>query len=310
MLCFICKINHKDLNSLIDHFKRDHQLTRESTFRCSECRQSFQSLYSFKRNVKHQHSNAEGTNVFEAPKTPNNDWCVEIDETLNCNAASTSSTTTKNMSYSVPNIKYDLVNTIEMPTDGALPESHKFDFDLFQKKLITFALKFSLSLHNNDNFSRKDVLEVQEFAIKYLLDPLLDTFMTYARCNFQHKDPSLFNEFCSLVSNFRNPFKSFNSDYLLYKLLKTDGYVDTLKEVTINHEVKPIHRTGNLVNEEVKSKSILMPLKFQIKTFFEKNNLLQPTLDFVKSFEINDKLRNFVQGELWKEKIQTRRSFR
>lgn len=302
MFCFICKINHKNLDSLTDHFKRDHQLTRKSTFRCSECCQSFQSLYSFKRHIKHQHTVA--VNFFEESPTPNNDICMEIDETLNCNVSSTSSTT-KNMSYSVPNTKYDdFDDTIETATGGALPESHKFEIDIFQKKLIKFALQFVLSLHNNDNFSRKDVLEVQEFANKYLLDPLLDTFITYARCSFEHEDPSLFNEFCSLVSNFRDPFKSLNSDYLLYKVLKTDGYVDTLKEVTINHEVKAIHRSGNLVNEEVKSKSILMPLKFQMKAFFERNNLLQPTLDFMKSFEQNDTLINFVQGELWKEKIQ------
>ncbi|KAK4873247.1 hypothetical protein RN001_015276 [Aquatica leii] len=41
-----------------------------------------------------------------------------------------------------------------------------------------------------------------------------------------------------------------------------------------------------------------------MKSFFEKNNLLQPTLHYMKSFENNDKLTNFVQGELWKEKIQ------
>ncbi|KAK4872028.1 hypothetical protein RN001_016152 [Aquatica leii] len=83
-----------------------------------------------------------------------------------------------------------------------------------------------------------------------------------------------------------------------------NGYVNTLKEVTINHEVPPIHRTGNLVNQEVKTKSIVMPLKFQMKSFFERNNLLQPTLDYMKSFQNNDKLTNFVQEELWKEKNQ------
>lgn len=74
----------------------------------------------------------------------------------------------------------------------------------------------------------------------------------------------LYNNFCSLISSCRDPFQQFATDHLLYKFLKTEGYVDeNIEEFTIDNVVQPVHRSGKLVNEE-KNKGILMPIKFQI----------------------------------------------
>jgi len=48
-----------------------------------------------------------------------------------------------------------------------------------------------------------------------------------------------------------------------------------------------------------------MPLKFQFKAFFERNQLIKPTINYMKYLEQNNvKLTDFVQGELWREKIK------
>jgi len=67
----------------------------------------------------------------------------------------------------------------------------------------------------------------------------------------------------------------------------------------------PAHRAGKLQNRQIKTKGILMPLKFQFKTFFEVNKLIRPTLDYITSLKQNNvRITNFVQGELWIEKIK------
>lgn len=44
-----------------------------------------------------------------------------------------------------------------------------------------------------------------------------------------------------------------------------------------------------------------MPLKFQIQKYFEKDDLLQRTLDYLENLKSNT-ITNFVQGKLWKKK--------
>lgn len=87
--------------------------------------------------------------------------------------------------------------------------------------------------------------------------------------------------------------------------MKNEGLIDNLKEVTINDQTMPAHKTGILENKQVITKGVLMPLKFQFKTFFEKDNLLQNILNYTTFLQQNNvKLCNFVQGELWKEKVK------
>jgi len=161
-----------------------------------------------------------------------------------------------------------------------------FNFDTYLKKNINLALQFSLALHNNNNFSRKNVVEIQEYVNLYIITPLLDTFTDFAKSTFLFEHPSLYNSFSSLVFNLRNPFNLFNSDYKLHTFLKNEGFIDDLKEVTINDQIVPAHSTGILENKQIITKGVILPLKFQFKTFFEKNNLLETTLNHI-TFQVH-----------------------
>ncbi|KAF0707449.1 52 kDa repressor of the inhibitor of the protein kinase-like, partial [Aphis craccivora] len=102
-----------------------------------------------------------------------------------------------------------------------------------------------------DDFDVKDEIEVQKHVNQYIINPLLDAFINFAKSNFQSERPSLYNDFSSLVSNLRNPFKLFNSDYKLYSFLKNDGYATNFKEVTINDQLMPAYRSGKLQNKQI-----------------------------------------------------------
>jgi len=125
-------------------------------------------------------------------------------------------------------------------------------------------------------------------------------FTLWSRFKRHVQQPALYNDFSILVSNLHNPFKLFDSDYKLYNYLKNEGYVTNFKEVTINNQLVPAHRVGILENKQITTKGILMPLQFQFKAFFERNQLITPTINYMNFLEQNNvKLTNFVQGELW-----------
>lgn len=297
----MCKSSYGTLKNLVIHFKRLHNLNTNSTFRCLDCGQTFQNLSTFKRHMNRKHA-IDGVFVNFTNNDKNNDMMC-VDNSINSDIR-----TSENISLpdSLPTTTFIGNESLGLPTNGKNQnQPDKFQFDSLQKKMQSSLLEFSLSLHNNDNFSRKDVFQIQDLANKYLYDPLLDIFMAFAKCNIQYQNSSIYNEISDLISNCRNPFKAFSlSDHLFYKFLTNEGYIDNLKEITINNEVKPVHRAGKLVIEETQIKAILMPLKFQFKAFFQKNNLLKHSLNYMNSLEVNNKLTNFIQGELWKEKIK------
>lgn len=93
----------------------------------------------------------------------------------------------------------------------------------------------------------------------------------------------------------KNPFESINTDYLLHKRLKTSDLVGEIKQVTLYNEVVAMHRTGNLIYDERKIKALIMPHRFQFKKFFEKDNFLKHTLEYM-DFIYNYKIYKFYTG--------------
>lgn len=102
----------------------------------------------------------------------------------------------------------------------------------------------------------------------------------------------------------KNPFESINTDYLLHKGLKNSDLIGEIKQVTLSNEIVAMHSTGNLIYDEKQIKGLLMPLSFQFRKFFEKDNLLKHTLDYMDVIYNSKKFTNFIQGELWKSKVQ------
>lgn len=161
--------------------------------------------------------------------------------------------------------------------------------------------KFVLSLHNNNNFSRKDVLGIEESVKTFLIDPLLNTLIAFAACNFL-KNTVLYNTFHGLITSFRNPFKFFNTDHLLFKTLQDRNYLEKTEQFIIDKKISVMHKSGSLVAEKQKVTGVLMPLKFQFKKYFEKDELLEKFLRHMEYLQCYNKLTNFVQGDLWNKK--------
>ncbi|KAJ8966103.1 hypothetical protein NQ314_003740 [Rhamnusium bicolor] len=109
----------------------------------------------------------------------------------------------------------------------------------------------------------------------------------------------------TIVSALRHPFKSFNTDYLLQKWLRNNDLSGEIKQFALNNQIIATHHDGNLVyDEKKKKKGVLMPLQFQFTKMFEKDNLLKNMLNFMDELKNSERVTNFIQGKLWKDKVK------
>lgn len=139
---FICSICLKGVISptfLIDHLKYCHN---NSVYKCMQnnCPQQFPSSSRFKKHLINVH------------KT---DCAIRVNNTNSNNESK------QPLVLNSPELSNQISNTVEFPINSSETTSTKNDVnDLLPsvtKRLLDAFLKFSLKLHDNDNFNRKDV---------------------------------------------------------------------------------------------------------------------------------------------------------
>jgi len=97
-------------------------------------------------------------------------------------------------------------------------------------------------------------------------------------------DPLILSKFLKISSAISDSFKLCKTEYLLNKCLtNNDLLTDTFKQFTVNSEVNLVSHNGQTVFDEISTKAILMPLKFQFKKYFELNNNLNLALKHYNS---------------------------
>lgn len=114
------------------------------------------------------------------------------------------------------------------------------------------AAKFSIALHNNNNFTRKIYNIVTETFLAPIvsnLEPLSDHIS-----NFEVKFH--LNQF---IDNMSKPFALCKSDFLMFKWL-----LEKLVKFSINEAEGSVTREGNVVTDKVDTKGTLLSLKLQI----------------------------------------------
>lgn len=162
------------------HYKIIHLLKPSSTYECTEykCTQSFPNLRNFKRHVSIKH----------AKKTTTVPTRLTIFNNLNDNNGSnnidTHLTHIIDSSQHVNQINYtanDICNNLD---DNHILPTHIDDiFDLNNaiSSFHTSAVKFTLSLLNKNNFSRKDVFEIQRKIEKKLIKPIENLIISFTK---------------------------------------------------------------------------------------------------------------------------------
>lgn len=294
MICFICKVKISSVNLYIQHLKKIHDLSTYSNFKCREssCSQEFQNISTFKRHIIRKHEEGSIPNVnskYNSDKeyvTSDNHFC-EIKQIIS-------------------NSFKENLETCESYTHESFEnkENKELTIEDSLNNMFISATRFVLKMHDNNSFSRKNILEIQEDIQKCILNPMLESFRSFSNEKLAKTNIKVHNEFVSLLSKCRNPFNYCNTEYKLLDWLKKEDFLDSLNEFSVNNEISRVFKNGCLAYDEKNTKGILMPLKFQFKKFFESGNILNKTKLHMETLSKKKKISNFVQGELWKKKCE------
>jgi len=254
----------------------------------------FPNLNSFKKHYSRKHAieNLENTvpkklklkQIDESHVEINN--TTEISNQININNAP---------------VQIDDSFTLECETDFP---STKINIENDINLIYQAGINLTMSLHNNTNFTRKYVVNIQKEFSQSLFKPIADLLKNVV--NDLIKDPLLQSSFHTIISAIYTPFKLCNSEYMLDKWLKNNNLYSHINQFTINNEINLVSSLGETNYSEHITKGILMPLQFQFKSYFEHNDNLHSTLtEYERLMSTSDDtvLAHFVQGALWKDKI-------
>lgn len=290
MLCFICRQVFNCVDPLINHLKIIHGCDKNSHYECpnKSCDQFFQNISAYKKHLKNGRCNDESLTFVE-----NKDFESKENLKENENYQNITKKSTIEYEYSIRREAEDIYKS------DCRNKSEAINIEDMKRNLIENMSTFTLTLHNNNNFSRKDVINIQDDVMKFILNPLNNCLKKYSSELCQpdsEKLENFLNKICSA-------FEEMKTEYRLLKYLeKNDLYIKP-KEFDINREISNVNKKGVCVLTEKVEKGILMNLHFQFRKVFEKNNALNKSLAKMEEYyATNSNLRHFIQGKLWQEK--------
>lgn len=179
MICYICKTECRQLQSLVIHFKVFHSLGLDSSYNCCEesCFQSFQSLSSFKRHVKNKHIKLSSNDSLPIQNPIINNTSIDT--------LSTTCTTSDIHSIFVQNDTFNIFNY-----QSAISDLHKS------------AVQFVLGLHVKNNITFQDVLNIQKGIVELITKPIAELLDSFVKEKIN--DPLLLSSFKKLSLDISN----------------------------------------------------------------------------------------------------------
>lgn len=289
------------------HFRLVHSLSERSDYICTfggNCNQCFTLLSSLSRHVKrhmeiaqplqNQMNFVENVQSFSAYSPP----ASFVSSPISSPTSNTSSTTEPAGDYLInPSdcLPLDEVLTLQFPHD--IPLEHE-------------GVKFALKLHSNNNFTRKNVFEVQKSVMQNIVNPIVSSVTQFFEKNFCSTTFSCAIESQLLLTMLKeeisHPFRSCEKEYQLFSWLQEKNFMCNFKEFIISREISEKYSRGEIHYDEVDVTGVLLPLSFQFRRYFEKNNLLLKALRHIENIPNIQGINNhFLSGPLWRQKTQS-----
>ncbi|KAL4083604.1 hypothetical protein QTP88_028920 [Uroleucon formosanum] len=248
-------------------------------FKESKCNNSFQSLNSFRKHIQNKHISIENT--------------VHV-TTLN------TSITASNHNNSGTDFQINVVESVknycnsDQPTSKR-PKSNDNDFNINKciETLHLNAVQFCLNLHNNNNFCKSNVVNIQDDIISKIINAI--TELIKGTIENEIKDTIILSTFFKLTLAISDIFKFCKTEHLLNNWLKNNELISNQsKQFTINNEINLISHNGQTVYEEVSTKAALNKSK-DLKTFG--NDLcFMKLVDEINSLEIDGIMIDTPEG--------------
>jgi len=91
-------------------------------------------------------------------------------------------------------------------------------------------------------------------------------------------------------------FQNIGTEYRLFKNLLSNSTFAKPITFNVNNEITEVIKNNRPTLDEAKVKGCIMPIKFQIKTFFELPRVLNQTLDNMEMLSKSTNIKNFVNS--------------
>lgn len=156
-------------------------LKPSSTYECIEdhCTQAFPNLDSLKKHVIRKHLKDNSTKLTPNVKNLINNTTIPENIFKVTNPASIESDDV-----------FEFTNLLPVTERGTELDNEHFTIDNAINLVYQSAINFTMALHNNNNFTRKDVVNIiQKEVSQSLINPIVDLLTNFV--NYKINDPLL-----------------------------------------------------------------------------------------------------------------------
>lgn len=186
------------------------------------------------------------------------------------------------------------------------------DCQTYQELSNEVAIDFGCKLAGNMNVPRNAVFEVIEDTQR-LLTCLVEGMKNLVAPWI--KDENI-HDFENAVSIMTEALENVNTEYKLDKLLLAKKLIDSVRKIKVGEQSNdPLMDTDEYENQAdidhdddvdiSKAKTVtLMPIQFQIKSFFELPHVFEKFQSNAENITKEGRLNHFINGKLWKSKLE------
>lgn len=295
MECFLCSKFISETKQLWPHFKNKHNMKTEELlkgYRCTYGGTCSRTFYKFQHFLKHVKIHS----FYKSPSNKNQKNSIAGSITK-CEENTVHNSISECDACSENGVS-DCDGDFDQPSEAELFSSRINEISNdFRKECV----KIALQLHSKTNFSRKDVITIQNLY-KPLLASMMTKFDNFVTEEFQMSTDKR-SRFAAFSNALQDPFQLCETEHKLMNSLAEDDLVSNFEEFTINSEIGVHSTCGESTLGEKKSTGVLLPIDFQFRIFFERDDLLLKTIEKMnKISQSSHSFSNFIQGRLWQEK--------
>ena len=289
-ICFKCNAYLGSVKSLHTHFKIAHLLHKEENeFRCIEggdCFSSFSNWYKFKQHLLLKHS------------------CPKIEKTVCDFQSSTTSksyTEEKNKAHYVENKKSHLPYSEQENIKNSGDEPPTDIPNLLQDIAVQFAAK----LFANHKMPRSHVLEIMN-EISNTFTEMLHVVKPIIRKDcIENRGTEDFFFVDETLDFLVTPFSKLSSEYMYLKTLNENGHLIESVNYVLSPQNDDIWFKGQMTELLRNATAKFIPMRHVLKKIFSLPNVFSSVGKYMDELKKdNNNLENFVQGNLWRNKIQ------
>ncbi|XP_022161028.1 uncharacterized protein LOC111027115 [Myzus persicae] len=265
MICYMCQANIHSWKALVSHFKIFHFLKSDSTYKCAE---------------------------------------KNCTQTFQCLGSFKRHMTIKHTSYEIEPLPNNPSLFAESSCKYYSMVEEKFNIDTAINSFYKSAVEFIVGLHDNNNFTKKDVSNIQSGIIQSLLTPMVSILKNVVKSEV--KEPLSLSKFDNILTAMSNPFQFCTSEYILLKWLVANDLISEVKQFTIHNEIRPVQHLGETVYDEKQTKGALLPLKLQFKKYFESKQMCEEDISCMRNidnYNTDVAIQNFSESGIYKESI-------